>query len=646
MSALGGIFCRNGTPMPMAELEALELSLRNQGPDGGDVAIVASAGLVHRALHITPESHSIEQPVSRGHIVVTWDGRLDNRDDLLLQLKPNIAITDADEVLVAEAWIRWGANCVRSLIGEWALAAFDIREKRLYLARDYAGTCPLFYRADAQHTVWSSQLSTFLVPVIQQLQGGPLRLDEAWIAGYFGGFGGDLGSTVYSEVRSVRPGYLVAIDRDHVAVRQYWAFDAGKQIRYRSDHEYEEEFRYLLRQAVKRRLRANGTVVAQLSGGLDSSSLVCMADSILEGEGAAATNVTTMSATFPDSPESDEVDFISCIESTRGQFGLHFSDKDYPIVSLHPYKIWPASPSFFDCFAIRERAICDAMDDTGSRIQMSGEGGDELLGNIGEGIPNLQDLLYEQALGRFWRELSQWSAANRRSIWNSTGILALTYLPSYVQMRLEKELRPLIALISRPFECKHSIRTSAIGHVDEYGFVLPSQKSRSEALMSVIKRVSGVVFRRVGNVHVTFPYLDRSLVSFLLSVPADQMTRPGQRRSLMRRSCAAIVPKKVLARRSKRSPQSALYRGLIRELPNIRLLLAAPLVCAYGFVDPEALSRTIPNVQNGTFPSTIFAQVIMLELWLRAREQGKLQGMITPQRVCADLPVTLYTERR
>ena len=617
MSAHGGLCFWDRRVVPPMLIHVIDNSLRFQGPDSRGNVCVGWASLLFRGLHITPESVSEQQPAVSGECYLTWDGRLDNRDDLLMQLSGAASSQSGDSEIVIASWLQWNQDCLPRLLGEWALAVWDKREQRLCLARDYSGACPLFYTVTKAGVCWSSELATFTASAIQE-EFGALRLDEGWIAGYLAR-GAELDATPYCGVRAVPPGCVVSIREGKVSTSRYWSFDPDNQIRYKSDCEYEEAFRHLLQAAVRSRLRSHRPVWAQLSGGLDSSSVLCIADAICarEQHSLPAPRVEAVSAVYPGSPASDEREFIECIEAQRGYRGHYFTDIDYMLASPAPYETWPASPHYFDCFAIRERAICDAMARSGARVQLCGDGGDELLGNAGDGLPNQQDALYTREWATLWRELREWSAILRKSQLHSFGDLVSTLLPKRVQLQIDKNSKLLLSLVAQPFVRTQDIRLRYMGAPDPYGYSLPSQRGRSEALMTVIRRVSETPFRRVGAVHVTYPYLDRRLVAFLLSIPMDQLTRPGERRSLMRRALLPIVPRKVLTRRSKRSPDTALYQAMLRQWPSVSPLLADPLVCSLGFIDRHALQSAAERVRHGTFPVTLFAKALMLELWLQ-----------------------------
>src|SRR5260370_14499295 len=196
---------------------------------------------------------------------MTWDGRLDNRDELIPQLWSDLTDDQSDVGLAGAAFDRWGTDCFAKLIGDWALAISNPREKELSLARDYLGIRHLFYYSTSKKVIWCSHLAPLA------LSGAQFTLCDEYVGGYLALYA-DAYLTPYREIRSVPPGKFVRI-RDGIAtVHNYWTYNPKRQIRYKTDIDYEEHFRHLFRQAVRRRLRTDSPVLAELSGGFDSSS--------------------------------------------------------------------------------------------------------------------------------------------------------------------------------------------------------------------------------------------------------------------------------------------------------------------------------------------------------------------------------------
>jgi asparagine synthase (glutamine-hydrolysing) len=628
MSAQGGVYYRDGQRPRPGLLELIAQSLERQGPDGGDLQQLGPVALAYRACHITPESRNELQPIeSRAGLSMTWDGRLDNRDDLMFQLSDSLGQDRTDAGVVLAAFERWRSDCFGQLVGDWAVSIWDGVTHTLYLARDFAGACPLYYSELLPRTLlWSSELEG-LAELTASLVGSSLKLDDQWIAGFLA-LHPDPDLTPFIGIHPVPPGCFVAVRRDSLRVQRYWAPHPDLQIRYRTDAEYEEHFRHLFRQAVRCRLRSKGPVWAHLSGGLDSSSIVCMADHILEREGAETPALETVTAVYDQSPESDERRFALEVEVRRGLTGHHFNETDYPLMSLPFYKHSVGTPEFIDCFAEREQAICTAMESSGARIQLCGQGGDELMGNIGNGIPNLLDLLHECEWRMFWKDLGRWSVAVKtarvRLGWETLTAL----LPQKLQALLDhpRTLEQRLRYIDQDFCARFGLRALANPAVqDPYDLSLPSARGRASGLNASIHTVCRTPFRRMGLTHVTYPYMHRPLVTFLLSIPMDQQARPGERRSLMRRSLRYLLPDLVLRRRAKQSPDSALYRALIYQWPAILPLLTNPLSSHLGYICLTKLEKASRDARHGTFPVSLLAKVVCLEAWLQ--RHGSLIGV-------------------
>src|SRR4029077_376508 len=116
--------------------------------------------------------------------------------------------------------------------------------------------------------------------------------------------------TPYKNVHAVPPGHAVTVSNGQLRIRRFWGLDPNREIRYKTDPEYEEHFGHLFREAVRCRLRVDGPVWAELSGGLDSSSIVCMADQIIKSGETQASGLETVSFVYDEASKSDERKYI------------------------------------------------------------------------------------------------------------------------------------------------------------------------------------------------------------------------------------------------------------------------------------------------------------------------------------------------
>ena len=182
MSAHAGIFHRDGALSHASELDVCLPFLDRLGPEGGSSHAAGCVSFAHRTYRVTPESFEEQQPLidARG-FVSTWDGRIDNREDLTLQLRETPPANLSDAAYAHAAFARWSADAFSRLLGEWALVAWNPHTRELSLARDYSGCGPLFYYVTPRLVLWSSELEA--VVAMARHRGLSLTLDEGWIAG-------------------------------------------------------------------------------------------------------------------------------------------------------------------------------------------------------------------------------------------------------------------------------------------------------------------------------------------------------------------------------------------------------------------------------------------------------------------------------
>lgn len=621
MSAQAGVLYLNGQPNRHGLLEEMGKGLDRYGPDGGDQLESGSVGFVYRACHITPESVFEVQPSKGpGGAILTFDGRLDNREDLLMQLPTRPGEVWTDAAIAQAAFERWGEQCFVRLVGDWAIAAWSPETATVFLARDFSGTCPLYYSRLLSGTVlWSSELEQLAEQVVRWT-GSSLKLNEEWIAGYLA-LGPRADQTPFVGINPVPPGQVVLVAGGKTMIRPHWQPDPGMEIRYRTDGEYEEHFRHLFRNSVRSRLRSKWPIWARLSGGLDSSAIVCMADDILAKEGAACPRLETVTTVFDDSPESDERQFAMAVERQRGSRGHHFSERDFPLL-CDPFQPNAAgTPEILDCYIGREQAISEAMRKDAARVQFCGIGGDELLGNLGAGTATLLDHLWDWRPLHFWDLLGVWANGTKRSRWPLFWDVLSAKLPRGILQRVDfsQDIEQRVGFVDPNFRRRTNLdRLATLANDDPYGMRRPSQKGRATGLRSVIITVARAPQRRTVLGHLATPYLDRALATYLLAIPATQLARPGEPRSLMRRSLRDVLPRLVLKRRTKCSPDSALYRALCRNWAGLSHYLDATIATKFGLVEPGVLAGLAEKASHGAIPITHVSRIICLESWLVA----------------------------
>ncbi len=274
MNIIFGIWRPQGPPITREELESMAVHTRRFAPDGEWLRISGDIGFGVQAQCTHERSRLENQPTSdvAGNVLV-YDGRLDNYRELMAQLGLKGEGTPDSEIVLS-AYRRWGKDCFARLIGDWALALWAPRSRSLYLVRDHAGTRLLHYsRNSSGALVWATYLDSYLnTPALDSL-------DPVHMASYLA-MAPCYGRTPYRDIRTVLPGHLLKATSQSTSASQFWKPIDSRPLSCCSFEGLKEEFLHLLEQSVARRTSPGAPILAELSGGMDSSSIVCIADRV------------------------------------------------------------------------------------------------------------------------------------------------------------------------------------------------------------------------------------------------------------------------------------------------------------------------------------------------------------------------------
>ncbi len=612
MSVQYGRWNFDGKPIERGYLEKVSALIAPYGPDGAGAHSKGNISILYRAFHTTKESRRESQPhVTSSGAFITWDGRLDNRAELIGRLGDLVTAHSTDVQIVSAAYEYWWEDCFAMLIGDWALSIWNPRTRSLILAKDPIGTRHLYYTFDDKQVSWS----TILDPLVL-LAGKTFALCEEYIAGWFSFFPA-AHLTPYVEIHSVPPSSSVLIRAGKHTVSKYWDFDPSKRIRYRTDGEYEEHFRAVFGEAVRRRLRSDSPILAELSGGMDSSSIVCVADTLIARGSAETPRLDTLSYYNDSEPNWNERPYFTKVEEKRGRTGTHIDvGKQEPFsleVDTERFAATPGSggrPSE----AAKQFAAC--MVSQGNRVVLSGIGGDEVTGGVPTPMPELEDLIARAKIGQLAHQLKVW-ALNKRKPWFHLlfGALrgffppALTGVPKYKQPA--PWLTPGFVKRNRDALRGYETRLKLFGP-------LPTFQENVFTLDALRRQMSCLVLPRDPLYEKRYPYLDRTLLEFASAIPREQLVRPGQRRSIMRRALDGVVPDEVLNRKRKayvaRSPMAVIVRDWSRIAEITQHMICGSL----GIVEVTSFSEAFQRARQGReSPLITLLRTLGIESWLQ-----------------------------
>jgi asparagine synthase (glutamine-hydrolysing) len=632
----------DGRPTDPEYLAKAEGMAAPYGPDRGGAYIKDTVGILFRAFHTTKESRSEAQPhITPSGAVLTWDGRLDNRAELIGELRDSLTTASTDVSIVAEAYERWGSASFAKLCGDWALSVWNPLDRSLILAKDPIGTRQLYYSLDSDQVTWS----TILDPLVL-LAGKTFALEEEYIAGWLSFFPATC-LTPYAGIHSVPPSSSVLIRAGKHAVSKYWDFDPGKRIRYHKDGEYEEHFRAVFAEAVRRRLRSDSPILAELSGGMDSSSIVCMADRIISCGLAETPRLDTVSYYDDSEPNWDERPYFTKVEEKRGRAGFHIDVGKQQSFSFalddERFMATPGSAGGRN-EASRQYAAC--MTSQGNRVVLSGTGGDEVMGGVPTPTPELEDLLARGHFRALAHQLKIW-ALNKRKPWFHLLLEAARGFFPPALVGLPKHKRPA-SWLNASFVNRNRTALEGYGTSLSLFGPLPTFQENVSTLQVLLRQLSCDVLSADVPREKRYPYLDRGLLEFMYAVPREQLVRPGQRRSLMRRALVGIVPDELLRRKRKAYVARAPLAAITAEWSHFAEMTQHMTSSSLGFVAPHRFLEVLEKVRHGQeVPTVTVLRTLGIECWLanlnhhkilagNEKDTGGLRKALAPTAISAE----------
>lgn len=576
----------------------------------------------YRGDRITPEEDSETQPLEHGPYILTWDGRLDSRKELIARLGLRGGQNMTDPEIVLKAYAELGNGVFADLVGEFALCLWCQRARVLTFVRSVCGARTLYYVLDNDRLTWSSNLSHLL-----RLSEVDLAVNHDYALKYLVSQP-DPACSPFQKVRVVPPGKVQRFESNgFLEPTVLWDPQRLVPIQYRSDGEYEERFREEITQAVRGRLRAKGPVFAELSGGLDSSSIVLLGDQILRSNGERPETLRTVSCVYEESQTCDERSFIRSVEERSGIQGFHVSEADQQITLGLGDIRFTGVPNPLHCFRGRYPAFAGLMRSFGSRVLLTGLGGDHLFRSDADGVPLVADSISRLRVLHAHRECRLWSQS-KGTPYLQLFLEALRLVSPLRLARRQGYSRPQL-----PSWLSSGHRTDAISsmrgaEIPEGTGGAPSRRSQTSYIRAMFDQLSMGYFDEYEALYISHPYTHRPLVEFCLSIPLAQFLRNGEGRSLMRRALRDLLPQKVARRKSKGLVDEALARALQREWSQIGDL-AQWEVCQRGYIDPERLRDSLNRMRMGLQPEAdgSLLRVFSLERWFRSlshvnRDQG------------------------
>ena len=275
MSGIFGVFNRNGEVVEKKTVNDMSDAMSSWNPDEQDIWIKGSIALGHTMLWNTPESKYEHLPLEKDSYILTMDARIDNRVELMEQLVlPDLPLSKiGDSEFILAAYVKWGEECPKYLLGDFAFVIWDKNKEQLFCARDHVGVKLFYFYLSDDLFVFSNDIEG----VLSQLS-VPQKLNDNIVADYLKDEGiHTVRETFFEKIHKLPPATSLTITLSNITENEYWYIENSPLVRYNSFEEYVEKLKELFDSAVEVRLRTFFPLASHLSGGIDSSPIAVLA---------------------------------------------------------------------------------------------------------------------------------------------------------------------------------------------------------------------------------------------------------------------------------------------------------------------------------------------------------------------------------
>lgn len=587
--------------------------IKHRGPDDEGYFVATGVGFGFRRLSIIDLATG-HQPMATedGAHWIVFNGEVYNYIEIkkALAQKGHRFRTTSDTEVILHAYQEYGENCVQHFNGMFAFAIWDVRERKLFLARDRIGIKPLYYWLDNEKIIFASEIKSLLQYPVVYAEATPEGIDMFMTFGYVTGE-----KTIFRNIRRLMPGHTLTVQNGTVDVRRYWHLDY-KIDTSKSQEAHEAELEYRLKRAIQLRLRSDVPLGIFLSGGLDSSAVVGLLSSMVTEP------LKTFSIGFEHGRQYNELNYARLVSQ-------HFGTEHYECI-LTPAEFQASIPDFIwymdepvtEAAAISLYHISKLAREHVT-VVLSGEGADELFAGYTiymymllleryRHLPKSVLLLLNFLLKRMGHKWGKYAT-----------ISELPLEKRYLGVHLY-DIQMRNCLYTDAFR-EELMGTSALDTIDTIYMqtrkwhpmnrmlALDMQTWLPDNLLIKADRMS-----MAHSLELRVPFLDYTVVEYAATLPPHLKVRPPVKKYILKRILRNVLPSKILHRRKMGfpTPLAVMFRTDLSGY--VKALLTDSITQQRGIFDIKKVYQLIRDHEAGvTDYHKILWQMLVLEEWLR-----------------------------
>lgn len=515
-------------------------------------------GFGHRRLSILDVSPLGHQPMVFGSLSLIFNGEIYNYLEIRreLEIEGRIFRTGSDTEVILQAWDMWGEKCLDKFNGMFAFLILDYKKNKIFIVRDRFGVKPLYFSVKSGYVGFSSE-----VKQLRLLNEYNFVLNEHISFDYLKyGFLDHESDTFEKSINQIQPGQIMTYDlvKDEFVLKNWYTFQPKNWTG--TFEEASIEFRRLLKDAVRLRLRSDVPVGSALSGGLDSSTLVCLMRELLDESGEKDKILETVTSCSLDK-KYDETEFAEIINRETSSR----SHKVYPdfekLKEDFEKLVWHLDYPFGSTSQFSQWCVFERAKKAGLTVMIDGQGADEqLAGYGGNDLPLYSGLLRKGKIGVLKKEIVSYNSQH--------GFLPIGFILGAIHSLLPGKLKGLYPARLRsdldpsPIWLKEFSKTNnkRIHKSLKNSLIDQIQISPLPSLLRYEDRNS-MAF----SVESRTPFMDYRILEFALGLPEEFVYRNGERKYILRKAFENLVPAAILNRRDKMGFVSSEERWMKEE---------------------------------------------------------------------------------
>lgn len=601
----------------------------NYRPDS-DVNKLAESGSVlaigHRRLSILDLSPAGHQPMSsnNGRYWIVYNGEIYNYLLLRKELEAagHVFNTNTDTEVILAAYSFWGENCLNKLVGMWAFAIYDKVSNEIFLSRDRYGIKPLYYYFSATGDFYfSSEIKQFTQVEDWQSNVNPDRVYDQLIYSFID----HTDETMFRGVFHLPAGAFYKHSIDNISPNSSGRISTEKWynvIRTPFSGSFEEAsivFRELFNQSVKEHLNADVPIGTALSGGLDSSSIVCEINRQFKKSGIVDRQRTFSSCAYDE--RFSERKWMDIVVNHTGVESNFMYPTIEDVIEQTEKILWHQDEPYQSQSTFLAYNVFKHANSKGIKVLMNGQGADEYLGGYGQFTVARYSTMLKRL--QLWSILNDFLNSNSRnkSIRASVFFGMLLHLfPTNFKRRLSR-INSSSDVIKNIVDGK-MVNTKTIHPYD----IIPVQYSSVPEISMHLTFYSTLPKylhwedrnSMAHSVEARVPFLDHRLVEFCYNLPDEFLEKDGVNKRVMRSAMNGLLPDKIINRRDKMGFSTPEEIWVKQENPAyFRNKIAEAIETTNGIIKPSAL-RYFDNLVNDRVPFDYsYWRIIMFSEWVR-----------------------------